>query len=358
MRHIIYPYRNRDLKRLKNSFDSLARQTSTDFKVFFIDYGSEPAIANQAKKLCDEYSFIRYQHFFTQFQPWNKSKALNSVIKTLESGFCFVADVDIIFHSTFVEKAMALQKTGVSTYFQVGFTSEKDKINEISENTFHKYRRSTPEATGLTMFPVEVLKELRGFDEFYHFWGAEDTDMHARIKNAGFQLEYFDKEVLLLHQWHKSYRASETSKLSKNLQVAGIVQLNHQYLKLAIQQKKTITNQKSWGNILSKTDFLQLEAQPVNLKLTNEKAKIQAFMYGELPGLGNQILKLRIEKSTFEGSGKFRLKKIFGKKVPEYYSLKEINDLLLLQVISFYRDKPYIYKIGADLKSIEFAIKL
>ncbi|SHG44661.1 N-terminal domain of galactosyltransferase [Salegentibacter echinorum] len=357
MLNLIYPYRNRDLQRLKNSFESLARQTSKEFKVFFIDYGSDPKTAEKVKKLCAAYSFISYQYCFTQFQPWNKSRALNSVIKTLESGFCFVADVDIIFHSTFVEKAISLQETDKSLYFQVGFTSEKDKIRDISENRFHQYRKSTAEATGLTMFPVEVLKKLRGFDEFYHFWGAEDTDMHARIKNAGFQLEYFDKEVLLLHQWHKSYRASETQKLSRRLQVQGIVQINHQYLKLAIQQKKTIINQNSWGNILSKADFLQLEAQPVNLKLTNEKAKIQAFLYGELPGLENQILKLRIEKSTFEGSGKFRLKKIFGKKVPEYYSLKEINDLLLLQVISFYRDKPYIYKIGADFKSIEFAIK-
>lgn len=358
MLQIIYPFRNRDLQRLKYSFESLAAQTNKDFSVFFVDYGSELKTAEKVKKLCAAYSFISYQYCFTQFQPWNKSRVLNSVIKNLESGFCFVADVDIIFHSGFIEKASALQEKDKSFYFQVGFTTEKDDISQISEETFSDFRKSTAEATGLSMFPVEVLKKLRGFDEFYHFWGAEDTDIHARLKNAGYKIQIFEEQVLLLHQWHKSYRASESKKLGKDLQVAGIVQLNHQYLNLGIKQKKTSVNKNSWGSILSETDFLQLEAQPVDLKLTNEKAKIRAFIFGELPNLKNRIVKLRIEKSAFDGSGKYCLKKLFGKKVPEFYSLKEINDLLLLQVISFYRDKPYTYKIGADLKSIEFAIKL
>lgn len=358
MLQIIYPYRDRDLQRLKNSFESLARQTSKDFKVFFIDYGGDLKTAEKVKDLCAAYSFISHQYCFTQFQPWNKSRALNSIIKNLESGFCFVADVDMIFHGQFVEKAIFLQKPGISTYFQVGFTSEKDRISEISENTFPKYRKSTAEATGLTMFPVKILQQLHGFDEFYHFWGAEDTDMHRRLENAGFRLEYFNREVLLLHQWHKSYRASETTKLSKNLQVAGIVQLNHQYLKLAIQQKRTTANKNSWGRILSEVDFLELEQQPITLELNNEIAKIQAFLFGELPGIKNQILKLRIKESAFSGSGKYRLKKLLGKKVPEYYSLKEINDMLLLHIISHYRDKPYTFRISEDLKAIKFAIKL
>jgi hypothetical protein len=142
----------------------LARQTSDDFEVFFVDYGSWPETAEKVKKLCAAYPFITYQYCFTQFQPWNKSRALNSVIKTLDSGFCFVADVDMIFHSQFVTQAIALQKPETTTYFQVGFTSKKDDISQISEEKFSDFRKSTMEATGLSIFPVEVLKELHGFD--------------------------------------------------------------------------------------------------------------------------------------------------------------------------------------------------
>jgi glycosyltransferase involved in cell wall biosynthesis len=142
----------------------LARQTSDDFEVFFVDYGSRPETATEVKELCAAYSFITYQYCFTQFQPWNKSRALNSVIKTLDSGFCFVADVDMIFHSQFVTQAIALQNPETTTYFQVGFTSEKDDISQISEEKFSDFRKSTGKATGLSMFPVEVLKELHGFD--------------------------------------------------------------------------------------------------------------------------------------------------------------------------------------------------
>jgi choline kinase len=358
MFHIIYPYRDRDLKRVKKSLDSLTGQTSNDFHVVVADYGSRPEKAKAVQGLVGAYDFAEYRYFHTRHQPWNKSRALNAVLKTFDEGWFFVADVDMIFHSKFIEKAIALQETDKSVYFQVAFTSEGDKIADISEKTFQKYRKSTEEATGLSMFPVEVLKKLHGFDEFYHFWGAEDTDMHVRLKNAGYKVEFFDEQILLLHQWHKSYRASEKPRLSTAFQVQGIVQLNHQYLKMGIQQKRTVVNKNSWGSVLSEADYVELENRTVNLELSNEKQEIEAFLFGQLPGLNNEILKLRIKESSFPESYKYQLKKILGKKVSEYYSLKEVNDKLLLHIISFYRDKPYTYKIGKDLKSIEFAIKL
>ena len=164
MFHIIYPYRDRDLKRVKKSLDSLTGQTSNDFHVVVADYGSRPEKAKAVQELVGAYDFAEYRYFHTRHQPWNKSRALNAVLKTFDEGWFFVADVDMIFHSKFIEKAIALQETDISVYFQVAFTSEGDKIADISEKTFQKYRKSTEEATGLSMFPVEVLKKLHGFD--------------------------------------------------------------------------------------------------------------------------------------------------------------------------------------------------
>jgi len=354
---LIYPYRNRDLERLKNSLNSLENQTNSNFEVCFVDYGSEEKRAKMVELLCSEFDFVNYKFYSAQFQPWNKSKALNSVIKNLKSGYCFVADVDMIFHPQFIEKALKLQVKNKTVYFQVSFLGAEEAIKRKDFFSYKNYRLSNHEATGLSMFPVNVLKELRGFDEFYHFWGAEDTDMHVRIKNAGYEVEFYDLEVLMLHQWHSTYRSSETSEFSKTFQISGIVQLNHQHLKHALKYKTSKVNRENWGESISFEELNELEKATVNFTLDNERRKIDHFLYAVMPEAINGILKITIKKDPFQNSPKFKVKKLMGKKVPEYYTLKQINDKVLLHIISFYRHKPYTFKISKDLKEIEFAIK-
>ncbi|NJY63606.1 glycosyltransferase [Salinimicrobium sp. CDJ15-81-2] len=357
MLNIIYPYRNRNFKHVVNSLNSLKDQTCNNFQVFFVDYGSDLVIADQVRILCESFSFVRYKFYPVNDQPWNKSKALNSIIKGLKEGYCFVADVDMVFHPGFIKKSLQLQEDQKTIYFQVGFLGQGDSPEGIKLTNFGNYRKSTSEATGLSMFPVDVLQKLRGFDEFYHFWGAEDTDIHVRLKNSGYPVEYFDKEILMLHQWHPSYRSGESINLTTDLQIRGIVQLNHQHLKFAVEKKVTKVNPHGWGEIQIKREFEELEEALINLNLTNNKREINDLLYGQLPVHPNKILKVRITKDPYEASFEYFLKKILKRKVPDYYSLKEINDLILLHIISFYRDQPYFYRISEDLKSINFAIK-
>lgn len=352
---IIYPFRNRDLIRVENSFLSLKEQTCDRFEVQFVDYGSDHQTAEKTRRLCSQFSFVNYSYCYTEFQPWNKSRALNSVIKTLESGYCFVADVDIIFHPQFIEKAIQLQDGYRSTYFQVGFLSEGAKIlpNHFSTGN---YRKSTREATGLSMFPVKLLQELRGFDEFYHFWGAEDTDMHVRLENAGYEVHFYDKEILLLHQWHLPYRSGEEKVLTENLQIKGIVQLNHQYLQNTRVIKRIHANPKTWGEVMNATQLKSLMNQPFTFKLDNDKKKVDALIYGQLPQLLKGNFKVQIREQSISRSINFHLKRIAGKKAPEFYSLKEVNDLVLSHLISFYRDCPYIFKVNRKTGTIIFGI--
>ena len=58
---IIYPYRNRELARIKRSLDSLQHQDNLDFKVLFVDYGSTIPFADSVKDLVLSYSFATYQ---------------------------------------------------------------------------------------------------------------------------------------------------------------------------------------------------------------------------------------------------------------------------------------------------------
>ncbi len=355
MLSIIYPYRNRESLRVRKSLKSLSTQSAMNFEVVFVDYGSKPTLSKQIESLCSSYGFVNYRYYPTQYQPWNKSRALNSIIKNLDDGFCFVADVDMIFHPDFVKTALSLQKRDKTIYFQVGFLGPKD----IPANgNFSGCRKSTAEATGLSMFPVKVLQALRGFDEFYHFWGAEDTDMHVRIRNAGYPVEFYDADVLLLHQWHPSYRSLETKLLTKDLQLSGIVQLNHQHLKFAKRHRVTMVNPSGWGEVPFEEEIQQLHDVHINIKLLNEKRQVDDFLYGQLPNYRNQIIKVSIEQDEFQKSLKYKLKKITGKKVPQYYSLRQVNDKVLLHLIAHYRHHLYAYRVFPEQSRIELIINL
>lgn len=352
---IIYPFRNRDMERVKKSLDSLASQTNKSFKVYFVDYGSEAAVAAEVKALVSDYAFVAYEYRYTEHQPWNKSKALNSIIRNLEDGFCFIADIDMIFAPDFIEKAIPLQRTNTAVYFQVGFLN-KDETRK--NRSFHDYKidfLSTEGATGLTMFPVAALKEIRGFDEFYHFWGAEDTDVHVRLKNNGADIKYYVEELFMIHQWHPSYRSKEKIDLTTSLQVKGIVQLNHQHLKYAKKNKVTSANPNSWGEIMSKESFEILNAELRKITIHNTKKEVEHFVLVELAKIKEPVC-YEIREDAYKNTFKYKLKKFLGKKVPDYLTMKESNDIILLHLTAHYNHLPYTYKISDDLKKISLRI--
>lgn len=353
---IIYPYRNREIKRIQRSVDSLAQQSKQNFKVAFIDYGSDEKLAQEVENLLKGYDFVTYHYLPVKDQPWNKCKALNYVIKRTDSDYCFVADVDMIFHPQFTTVLEQHLNPNKAIYFQVGFLSEqetkKDKLFESYEINF----KTNKEATGMTLFPVSYLKDINGFDEFFHFWGAEDTDIHNRLKNAGCQVEYYDEEILMLHQWHPNYRKRETKTLNIEPQLSGIVEINHQHLLHNLKTTTTKVNPKDWGNIMSRTAVEELQSFPA-MPFYNEKKVIEHFLYQQLPNSKDQILAIEIQENPIQKTAKYKLKKNLGKKVPQFYSLKEINDQILLHIVSFYHTNPYIYQVKENPNSIIFKIR-
>ncbi len=60
---LIYPYRNRNIERVKRSLDSLKNQRVKDFSVQFVDYGSASEIASEVDSLLKNYDFVNYQYY-------------------------------------------------------------------------------------------------------------------------------------------------------------------------------------------------------------------------------------------------------------------------------------------------------
>ena len=360
MLSIIYPYRERDLKRIQFSLRTLSEQTSKEFKVYFVDYGSPQRHAKEVKKIVNNFPFASYSYLFTEYQPWNKSKALNSVIKKLESNYFFVADIDMLFHPGFVRTANELTKTNEVWYFQVGFLNEKESDTYKEFNAYNVSFKSGKEATGLTMCSVKAAKRIQGFDEFYHFWGSEDTDFHVRLINAGYEVNYYDKEILMLHKWHKTYRNKETNLLTTKLQAKDIVQFNQLHLNKAINDKVTVVNLNTWGDGINEKDFMALQNKTQIQVIYNLKTVINYFLFQQLANLKEGTYHFQFKEIEKKEQVKIQLKQILKpkKKPHSYFSLKRINDLLLYHIVNYYHHLHYSYQVDKDFKSIYLSIKV
>jgi glycosyltransferase involved in cell wall biosynthesis len=199
---ILFAYRDREVKRVKECLDSLSRQTDPSFHVIFVDYGTEGVLKEEIAQLVNNYSFCKYLYSNAQYLPWNKAHALNTAIRVCYDQFVLIADVDLIFHPDFVATAKSKQDETKAIYFPMAYLS-KNAIGDIAELKRFITSISGKTTLGFGLIPIEALMRIRGFDEFYSYWGHEDTDLESRLRLIGKQSEFYDKEILLFHQWHE-----------------------------------------------------------------------------------------------------------------------------------------------------------
>ncbi|MEO4006304.1 galactosyltransferase-related protein [Flavobacterium sp. CAU 1735] len=354
---VIYPYRNRDLERVRRSLDSLQIQTDIRFKVVLVDYGSDQITARAVQELAKQYAFVEYHYLFTTDQPWSRSIALNYAIRKADTDYCFMADIDMIFAPDFMAFANQHARLDEGMYFPVGFLSEAESTRKKSFDQYVLKFSSSSEAAGMSLFPTAKLHQIRGYDQFFHFWGSEDNDIHNRLKQLGCPIRFCDDKIRMLHQWHPNFRQTESALLKQELQLSGVAELNQEHFRFNQQRQFTTVNSENWGIVIDEKDYNFLRELPVQ-KITNRKSAIDHLIFGQLPQLKDgETLSVCIEEEPLYNSFKYKLKKILGKKVPDYYTLKESNDLLLRHIVTQYAHLPYTYRIRENLSGIEFKIK-
>ena len=347
---ITIPNRNRDLKVVQRTLSSIAGQLGATAKVVVVDYGSAIGYQTALSELIDTYEDISLTSCPTQGQLWNKCRAINIVLQACTTPYFFVADMDMIFHPDFVETVLSQANPDKLTYFQVGFLSPEETDKDKSFADYKIAHLSKEEATGMTLFPVALLKSINGYDEFYHGWGAEDTDVHVRIENAGHKVHFYKVQPLMLHQHHeKVYR----TKASLEPYFSHQAKVNHARLTSAKNTKRTQVNMASpWGSI--PLDIHALSTPFNRLEISNKCYEIHALLMSHLPenisGLDLRITKTDVSKVTQT------LKRGLGKKVEKTYSMDMINDLLLAEIIQKYRTHPYAYQYNEQTEEITLLI--
>lgn len=267
---IVFGYRNREVERVKRCLDSLSVQSESNFNVVFVDYGSEFPKADQIKELVSSYSFCRYIYNDTRGMPWNRAHALNSGILMSEGKFTMTSDIDLIFSKHFIKEILANVNEHVELHANAFALPKKFKAWDSLPNR-SKLNFSSRDLTALGLVQVvltSALKEVRGFDEYYRIWGAEDEDLNQRLVKMGLVTKWLDLEyVPVFHQWH----ASSGFRTKKSIPNGWQKNLSH-YLRSNIGTVKRNSEQK-WGKIFtadSRKSFLYLRSKSFNKDLLFE----------------------------------------------------------------------------------------
>ncbi|WP_298494595.1 galactosyltransferase-related protein [uncultured Algibacter sp.] len=352
---IVLTNRNRDLQLVKRCLDSLVNQTNKDFKIELVDYGSRENNLKELKGLIDKYSAINLISCNNANELWCKSRAINIVLKQCETSHFFVGDIDMMYHPECINKLYELKSKADAVYFQVGFLSEAESKNNKSYKDYNINFKSTNEATGITLYNTKVLKSINGYDEFYHGWGSEDTDVHVRLKNLNKSVLFYDESILMLHQWHpKTYRSKDSLEpFHSNLE-----KINQEYLIYTAKNNKTVANTKfDWGYFDAES-YNSLHNIEVEFEVTNELSDFKGFLNNILLNTTDKVISVSINEHEEYKKIKDVVKKILNKKVRTYISMQDINDCLLETIITNCKNAPYKYTFDSLSQRISLIIKL
>ncbi|NNC50936.1 MAG: glycosyltransferase [Flaviramulus sp.] len=352
---IVLTNRNRDLDLVKCCLASFDTQTNNNFKIILVDYGSRESNLKDLKVLVSQYPSIKFISCETSKQLWCKSRAINIVLKQCKTSYFFVGDIDMIYHPECIEKLHQLKSKADAIYFQVGFLSEGESRKNKQFNDYELNFKSTGEATGITLFKTKILQSINGYDEFYHGWGSEDTDVHVRLINAKKSLFYYDKAILMLHQWHpKTYR----SKKSTEPYHSFLEKINQKYLAFTKESGKTKANNKfEWGHY-DFDSYRFLENIDVEYNVTNELSDVKGFIYNVLLSVSDKVISVTVKNHKEYNTLKHHLKNTLNKKVKTFLDLQDVNNTLLETIITNCRNAPYDYVFDKHANQISLIIKL
>lgn len=264
---IIYCYRNKEINRVKNSLDSLMKQTDMDFDVLLVDYGSNNEYQTKIEALCRAYQFCKYLKIDAEGKLWNRAETLNYGIINAAGEYLFTADVDLVFKQSFISTLKKKADAGKASFFAVGYLNESNSINiDVTNLNALTYNKSQDFALGMVLLKKSEFVSVNGYNSFYSIWGIEDTDLKYRLEKLQITTEFVN-EVEMLHQYHPpmnsalgnmpegwiQYLKDYFEQIGKNgNEGRGIKELpsTHTRAKLAELQKPNLAYKKLYGRKL------------------------------------------------------------------------------------------------------------
>lgn len=251
---LIFGFRDREPLRVKRCLDSLARQTFTDFEVIFVDYGSSQATVREVQPLVESYDFCRYVYTETRGYPWNRAHALNIGIKLATSEYTMTSDIDMVFLENFIEVAVHTAAPDRAIFSKVHLLPEAFNDWDHLLNYTGKFSLAVPGAFGGGLcLPTRVYHDIGAFDEYYCYWGYEDTDIHHRVVHLmGFE-ETWITDTPLFHQWHPEH-SSHTLPYAPRIRTIPDSVWQRVSIHYTQNQNQLARNPQGWGKVHTRED--------------------------------------------------------------------------------------------------------
>ena len=244
---VLIGIRDRADYRLVNALRSIRAQTHYPLRIIVVDYGSERTHSRLARNTCRHYGaeFVRVNHAPT----WSRSRCLNIGIRRATTKFVLASDADVILSPRYLSDAIAALKASpfsviCSPMLDLPETSTEffRRASETGDDLqVEKWKKRCSPRLGWELHPGVVItytsffRLIRGYDEYYELWGAEDVDLVRRFSYLGVQPRRQDAESYYLHQWHVKF---------EGIQDKEQVQRNHAYLG---KNHSILRNNGDWG---------------------------------------------------------------------------------------------------------------
>jgi len=248
---IVMGVRDRPDHRLVNALRSIRMQQYPAglVRVIVVDYGSTPANGAAIARLAEEH---RADYVVVEHAPvWSRSRSLNVGIRQADSKFLLTSDADIVLSPRYLSDAVAALKTSplsivcspmfdlpeasVATLARAAETADLS-VEAWKENA--KPRHDWQFHPSICMAYTKVFKLIRGYDEYYELWGAEDDDLMRRLTYLGLAPKTLDTGSFYLHQWHPKFEGVPEAA------TAAQIRRNLAYLQ---EHHSIVRNDRDWG---------------------------------------------------------------------------------------------------------------
>ena len=210
---VIIALRDRSGQRLANCLRSLRWQTAPTAKVQLVlsDFGSEPRHAASIRKLADEMGAVVART--DTDEVWNRSRALNIGIQAADAPIVMCTDADMIFAPNFLASVLQAHADEPNSMVVSRCHDLPESVAEqpwqVADFPTLLERASLRDTTGTgacQAAPRAFFEQVRGYDEAFKYWGAEDDDMLHRARKSGLQVTWLPGTTAMLHQWHPTMK--------------------------------------------------------------------------------------------------------------------------------------------------------
>lgn len=211
---VVIAVKNRCDYRMINCLRSIRHQDYDQalLNIVLVDYDSDPEYIARYERACDEYgvTYVRVD----DRAVWCRGEALNIAIREVTTKYVFSADIDVILQRNYIGTAVGeLRRDPLQVILtRVRYCSEGEIVGEIDFDGYDARFNGHPTlppvnlGPGLSMTFTEFFRAIRGYDEFYKWWGLEDWDVLYRLQLLGLRWADISDKSIILHQWHPKYQ--------------------------------------------------------------------------------------------------------------------------------------------------------